>query len=415
MSKHMSLIQVLQQLNVPDALELMQPHWDESMNTLPTPYPRFLNAEVAVASASYCGLPATAAETLVDTCQQIQANKALLQLAWHCHQLLIEHMDYKQMKEWPDLTAALDENASVFYLLVALAIVPRIKELYGRKMGVPEDICRDSCRQIACFAGNYANMNNGALGITLKQLYWLRNYLAARLFRVGRFEYMIRPFFGGAQVYRSKKTNATIALAPDGTHYNADGYVADDWVAQIQQTDDMVIGYPISPYGMAIRKQVQLPLNEWECVLKKDDPILELHIPEGGSMHLDACLDSMHRGVAFFRQFFPNEPFQAIACLSWILNNQLQEIKLSSDNLARFQRELYLFPVKSNGKDGLWFIYLQDPIDLATVPRNTSLQRAVADFIQAGNTWRGGGMFFLTEDLDHLGEQHYRNNWPVKV
>jgi hypothetical protein len=36
----------------------------------------------------------------------------------------------------------------------------------------------------------------------------------------------------------------------------------------------------------------------------------------------------------------------------------------------------------------------------------------VADFLLAGNTWRGGGMFFLTEHLEHFGTHYYRSRWP---
>src|SRR5205814_8203890 len=99
-------------------------------------------------------------------------------------------------------------------------------------------------------------------------------------------------------------------------------------------------------------------------------------------------------------------------CSSWLFNTQFEEIRLSSDNLVQYQRELYLFPTPASGRDGLWFVFLQDDFDPAALPRDTSLRRGVADFLAAGNGWRGGGMFFLTEDLEHFGTQHYRSHWP---
>ena len=163
---------------------------------------------------------------------------------------------------------------------------------------------------------------------------------------------------------------------------------------------------------MAVRREVRLPQPVWECVLKGGDPTLDMHIPAGGGMTLERCGDSMRRAAAFFQRFFPGTACRAIACSSWIFNTQLEQIRLSSDNLVRYQRELYLYPTRSSGRDGLYFIFLQENVDPATAPRDTSLRRGVADFLLAGTTWRGGRMFFLTEHLEHFGTQYYRSHWP---
>ena len=60
---------------------------------------------------------------------------------------------------------------------------------------------------------------------------------------------------------------------------------------------------------------------------------------------------SMRRAVAFFQRFFPSTTCRAITCSSWIFNTQFEQIRLSSDNLVRYQRELYLYPTRSSGRD----------------------------------------------------------------
>src|SRR5205823_4520781 len=152
--------------------------------------------------------------------------------------------------------------------------------------------------------------------------------------------------------------------------------------------DKAVTGYPISPLGMAVRQEVRLPQPLWECALKPGDPTLDMHIPAGGHMTPERCGDSMRRADAFFRRFFPETPCRVIRCGSWIFNTQFEQIPLSSENLVRYQRELYLYPMPSNGRNGLWFIYLQDDFDPATLPRDTSLRRGVAKFLETGETWR---------------------------
>jgi hypothetical protein len=408
---------VLTQLRLDVSPEVFRPHWEESEAGLPDGIPSFLQPEEIRRNHSWSSLAPETEPSLLDAAARIRQEPALVMLAWHCYRLLYEHVDYEQTREWPALEPVLKEQSGAFYLLIALGLVPRVLELH-RKMGVSEDITRETLQQIACYSRNYRRMTDGGLGIPVKQLYWLRHYDAGRLFRVGRFEYMLRPFRAQIGVYRHRHTGRVIALAPDGVCYNKEGYVdgtagvADTehgWTATFAEDDEVAVGYPISPLGYAVNRQVRLEKGLWECVLRHGDTTLEMHIPEGGGMTLDRCANSFRRATAFFERQFPDQPFNSISSTSWIFNNQLQEIRLSSENLARFQRELYLYPVRSSGQDGLWFIFLREPLDLAKAPRQTSLQQAVADFILAGNTWRNGGMFFLTEHLPCFGTQYYRS------
>lgn len=416
----MRLEDVLARIRQSEALEVLRPHWDDSVASLEDDVPFFLTAEEIKRNREWGGLSPETDDLLQKAAHVIREEPALRGLAWHCYRLLFEHTDYGEIKQWPSLEWALGELGGTFYLLIALAMVPRVLAVH-QEMGVGPEVSRETCQQIACFSGNYRRMTRGRLGIPLSQLYWLRHYTAGRLFRIGRFEYMLRQFGANVTVYRHRESGHVLALAPDGVRYNRKGYVdgaagvedtEQGWTASLVEDDDAVLGYPISPCGYAVGKQVRLDKVTWECVLRKGDTTLEMHIPAGGGMSLARCGDSMRRAVSFFRQYFPDKPFKSISCASWIFNTQLQQLQLSSDNLARYQRELYLYPTRSSGQDGLWFIFFQNSFDVATAPRDTSLQRAVADFIAAGNIWRGGGMFFLTEHLSEFGAQYYRSHWP---
>jgi len=416
-----NLQDLLAQLDEMDSLASLQPYWEESMAALGDQTPPFLRPAAVLENRDWCALPPELDSILLHAAGRIAADPALRRLAWHCHALLYDHTDYRdEIKRWPSLRQALGELSGAFYLLICMAVAERVRAVH-RAMGVSEDVTRETCSAVAAMVARYRREPGHPLGVHLSTAYWLRHHAAGRLFRLGRMEYMIRPSSGNVEVYRRREDGAVIALARDGLRYNRDGYMdargdatgeQDGWTATLVADGKTITGYPISPYGMAIRRQVQLESALWELVFRQGDAVLEMHIPDGGGMSLDRCIDSMRRAAPFFQHYFPAEPFKAIVCGSWILNNQLQDIPLSSDNLARFQRELYLHPVPSNGRDGLWFIFLQDPVDPATAPRNTSLRRAVADFLAAGNTWRGGGMFFLVEHLDHLGTQYYRSHWP---
>jgi hypothetical protein len=130
----------------------------------------------------------------------------------------------------------------------------------------------------------------------------------------------------------------------------------------------------------------------------------------------EACADSFRRAAEFFRIHFPDEPPKAVVCASWIFSNQLQDIFPETANLVRFQRELYLFPTPSGPWDGLWFVFLvRGEITPENAPRNTRVQRGILDYLQDGNRWHCGAMFFLMDDLDSYGTRTYIANWPPKA
>jgi len=414
----MHLESVLARLQLDDARELFAPHWEESVAALGAGVPGFLRPEAVRTARAYGGFEPGTDDALLAAAARIAADEALRTLAGHCARLLFEVADYDGglIGRWPE-PRTLGGEAGAFYLLVSMAMVPRVRAKH-REMGVPGEVTRATCMQLSCFAGNYARMRAGRLGIPQNQLYWLRLYPAAKLFRLGRMEYKIEPFPGGVEVYRHRATDRVVALAADGTRFNREGYIdapgsapedPQGWTATLKTEDGAVCGWPVSPRGMGVRTCVRLPLGEWACALAKGDPTLEMHIPAGGKMTVEAGGDSMRRACDFFDRFFPGHGCRSISCRSWILNTQFEEIRLSSTNLVDFQRELYLYPTPSNGKEGLWFIFLRNEFDPATAPRDTSLRRGVAEFLATGRRLRGGGMFFLREDLPGYGTQYYRN------
>ncbi len=407
------LEQMISHLNIGAAGEVLRPHWEASLSSRPMPLPAFLTEKGLAHNAELCGLDADAISVLETIRQQIVQDEHLIQLAWHCHNLLYTYTDYEELQQWPCLSERFGDSHGAFYLIVATSMVPLVEEKH-RELGVDPQITQATCKQVSAFAQNYKRMAD-SIGIPLRQLFWLRHYPAGRLFRIGRMEYMIKSFAGKIQVYRHKETAQTVALCDAGVDFNEHGFIDGQkaWCSSLQMESGKVIGQPISPKGFAERRSTELDLSQWKCVLQPGDSVLDMHIPAGGGMQPWKCRDSMAAAASFFTHMFPDVNLNAIVCNSWIFNSQLEEIPLSSDNLVQFQRELYLFPVSSQGNDGLWFIFFQDPFDPATAPQDTSLQRSVAAFLAQGNQWRSGGMFFLLDDLRHFGTQHYRSQYAA--
>lgn len=407
----MDLVQALSELGELQATEAVRPGWEESAATLPAGRPGFLEPAAIRKSRRWAGLPQEAEGELEQAAAVIAAKPALKALAWHCYCRLTGDFG-DNFDKWPTLRQSLGDSCGVFYLLAALATVPKIRQRH-RRMGIAEAITANSCKVVDGIAMNY-RQETGRLGVPRAHLAWCRHHVLGEIFRIGRMEYMLKPFAGPLTAYRNRFDGRVVALASAGARFDASGHmdVADHgWTATSEADGETVEGCPISPYGMAVRQSVRLDMGVWRPVLRPGDTIMEMHIPEGGGMTLERCGESMRDGFAFFGRMFPDRPAAAIACYSWILNTQLEAILPATANLVQYMRQLYLFPTAAKPTTGFYFIFGRDEIDPRTAPRGTSLQRAVADFVGAGNRWRGGGMFFLRDELGQFGQQPYRRMW----
>lgn len=413
----MTLDQVLADLRLTVDADLLAPHWAEAEATLPTT-PELLTPAVFLAYREFLRIDPAVDPFLHEVSQAILANPALKQLWWHCYNLLFHHLDYQgaQVRHWPSLEHLLGAQHGVFYLLLTMGIVPLTRAAHARR-GIPDYVAAEGLpgNMQEC-VGNYRMLNPGRFGVDLRVIYWLRHDTAGELMRLGRIEYMNRPFTGQLQAFRHRHSGQVLALAEEGVAYTAEGYVhgygteapADGWTSRLTFTGKSVRGYRLSPLGHATQELVELPLADWQCALKKGDHVLEMHIPGGGGFTPELCRASMQQAVEFFPRYFPERPFVGLGCQSWILNPQIAQIYRPDSNMVLWQQELYLYPVPSSGRDGLHFLFATDQIDPATAPRDTSMRRAFLDWLASGKRLMAGGAFLLTEDLPHYGTQHYR-------
>jgi len=413
----MTLQQVLTELKLDLDPELLAPHWDEDVASLPD-VPELLRPEVFLALRDYVRIDPAVDSLIEQVAATTRASEALRTLFWHCHSLLFRHLDYPggQTKQWPVLDGIFGDLHGVFYLLMSLGAVPLMQEKH-RARGIPDEITRGVAGNYEELIWDFQQLNNGLWGADLRVLYWLRHDSEGELYRVGRMEYMNRPFGGRLQAYRSRATGEVLALSEDGVSYTADGYIGGPggadapggWTASLQVDDERARGCLIHPLGHALPETVELSLSEWECVLQRGDHVLDTHIPGGGGFLPERCRDSMRQAAAFFARYFPEQPFAGFGCMSWILNPQWHVVYKAENNMTKWQQEMYLFPIQSGGRDGLHFLFATQDVDLATAPRDTSMRRAVLDWLLAGKWLRGGGAFMLTEQLDGYGCQFYRS------
>ncbi len=222
----LGLQDILARLGAGEALEILSPHWDESDACFPDTTPRFLTPEGVTFARDYVGLRTELDAPLVETARRVWESPELTHLAWHCNRLLFDCLDYEgpRFRQWPKLDAALGEMADVFYLLIALDVAPRARAVHQTR-DIPEAISRASCGDFGEITRRHAEFTGGRLGVDMRAIYWLRHYTAGDLYRLGRMEYMVRPFGGRIHAYRNRETRQVLALAAAGTVFNGQGFI----------------------------------------------------------------------------------------------------------------------------------------------------------------------------------------------
>ena len=383
------------------------------MATRPDGVPTCFELATLEDSARFCGVDEVSVEALAGAMEAVGGCDALTSLLWHAYYQLTTDRLNVPTAQWPSRLAGLDEQSGMLYLLAALASVPAMRRAYER-LGIPEDVVGQTCREIACFAANHQAFFHGLPGLCAGQFSWLAHYLDARLFRLGRFEYMLKPCARGEVACRHRDGNL-ILLAADGLWYDADGLQASEPVDEVAcrrselTIDDREIrGLPISPRGFVLREPIVLPRSEWAIVHQKGTWHLDMHIPSGGGMTPDRCRESMASAFAFFSERFGECAPQTMTCRSWIFNPQFEEL-LPAGNLSQLIQRMYLFPIARHDQAGMFFVFGPNFEDLASLPRETSLQRAMISVLEGGGRLRQAGMFVHRDDLDAaFAEKTYR-------
>ncbi len=408
----------------PQLIELLSPHWEYSVASEPRDW-ELLHRAHWHECREWCGCDAKVDGALEEVAAQCALNPPLHRLAWHCCRLVFDTNDYNRFREWAALLPLLEKirpaSRNAFFLLLALDAAPRLRERNAWR-GVSEKITRETLQDVAIAARRFARYNDDAIGIEPRLLAWHRLVASGELYRVGRLEFHARPLLARLRVYRHRATRRVLALSEADVSYTPEGYYllhdsygecdlqnqTSAWTSALHETATTIRAHPISPRGFAVSQPTEIETAEWELVLAPGDHVLIVHIPEGESVTLENSRASFEQA----REFFTKQPGEysarAFATSSWMLNTQFETMLPPSSKMVAWQRELYLYPTASTGKDGLYFVFNRDEIDLATAPRDTTLRRAMISHLQAGNSLRSGGMFFLFEDLPQYGTGVYR-------
>lgn len=118
-------------------------------------------------------------------------------------------------------------------------------------------------------------------------------------------------------------------------------------------------------------------------------PAFFCHIPETGPLDPAAVDASLSQARKLLPGWYPEVAAPGIHCVSWLLDPQLREL-LPDSNIARFAARFEpLGPDACGLRDATYFgFHREQPCDVAELPRNNRFQRAIAEHLCVGGTFR---------------------------
>lgn len=129
----------------------------------------------------------------------------------------------------------------------------------------------------------------------------------------------------------------------------------------------------------------EFPLDDYKDYIKKNDPVLSIHIPSSGPLCEDEVLDSIKEAYKFYG-YTGN---MVLFCQTWLLYPALfYDVCAENSNMAKFYN---LFDVVKSSvytdNSTYWRIFYVDgnttPVD--ELPQETTLQKNLVKFFKAGN------------------------------
>lgn len=413
----MKLSNVISQFGLENMPEEWPARWEASLSGYPGENNiRFIQKDYLHEANDVLKLSGGALQALLEAAEAVAKNEALCMLVWHCANMLHGAYETAGLPEFRfpvsgRLTGEFNGLINVLILLSGLDSA--LKE--HRKRGVPPEVTADTFSDLMLWMDHYRR-KYGKWG--MEKQAWLINHFSCRLYRLGRLQYIHRPFYGDIKVFRRRGDRRVLALSEAGITYREDGQVdgtngifdkTGPWTSCFSADGRQITSNPISPFGCAVKDTVRLDAAEWDLVLAKGSPVLDMHIPEGGKMSPELCGQSLHMAEEFYRTLFPEKDYHAFTCHTWLFDSQFQELLPPESNIVRFQRNFYLYPALGSDFQTFERVFGEKPGDLSKAPRDTALRRAILDFAAQGNHMRDAGGFILPEDLDWGGDPYQRD------
>lgn len=233
---------------------------------------------------------------------------------------------------------------------------------------------------------------------------WMSNHVSGRFFEIGRLQYILATFGYPFRVYRDSNTNEVVALALKEVKCTTDGWRQDDadgFTTHLEERTDGIIGHPVSPKDGSVASTPITIAPDSQVLLDDHSEIVQIHIPWGGKLTHESCVDSLKEAKTFFEKYFSSISVQAFCTGTWLIDPELRKVLLPTSNIVAFGN-LFRPLASRNGNDHQLIERVFNKKLWKDCVAENSLQKAVLEHHQNGGQFRHTSGYILPEDIERL-------------
>ncbi len=291
-----------------------------------------------------------------------------------------------------------DPKLSIWHALAVISAYPATFRTH-RKRGIPWEVTvatlEDLPRRMDDFGRTY-----GFPGFDAQR--WMQSHVNGRIYQLGRLQFAPGKFHYSFNLYRVGST--TVPLARPGVHCSNDGWPQDDptdgWTTQLTTRDGLLHGHTTGPTGAIQRETMAIPADS-PLLLDAESEVLHTHIPMGKPLDTAACRASIAEAIPFFDRFFPERPWAAVCCGSWLLDRAMATFEHPPTNIVAFG-ELFRplsYPNRNPDHYLRWIFGQNVTLEQArALPSPTRLQKGTLDYVASGGQPRAVGGYITRNE-----------------
>lgn len=292
-----------------------------------------------------------------------------------------------------------DEDFPFLAMLSALPYIEALYEDFSQK-SLPADVLADTIGQYEECMFLYEE-RFGRLGMSKRYFAHMQGYAHCHVLNIGRLRFELHTL-KDACMLEHKRTGEQILFVPHG-EFNASGLYADTppirtdddrFTAFFEEREHAYIGTAVNARGRCMPDAITLEKEDYFVRLSVGSTCLSVHIPAKGALTREACVESYRRARKIFSSLYPDRDIKAFRCHSWMMSPELEEILKPGSNLLAFQAPYLKYPCRTKGEDIFNFVFKTKPTDLAKLPEDSSLQRALKErYLSGGYLYEYNGIF----------------------
>ncbi|TVP85094.1 MAG: hypothetical protein EA375_05295 [Acholeplasmataceae bacterium] len=304
-----------------------------------------------------------------------------------------------------------DVESSAFALMALLALVPASLETHRAK-GIDPVHADFNLGHLKGYIKQHHD-KHGTVGV--ENFGWCTYLASLGLIKLGCLQFMHHVFTDRFRLYRHRQNQALCAIAEAGVTVRTDGqFDGINGVSQPAFTTTLTCderrckGHRVNPCGSIEKETTTLDLKHWQLVIRKDDPVIDFHIPSKSAYGVDDIKQAFNLAKTFFNTHYPEYDYQAFWCVSWLYSPQLPWfIRKPTSNILNIARQGYVLPATPGQESLFTFVFQHASPDLDKHEPRSSLERDVIAFVKQGGRINAGLYLYGLQDIDRFGTRPY--------